>query len=175
MTAVDERIAALLRDVPDFPKPGILFKDIAPLLADPAAFTAVVRALGSVEGAADIDVVAGIEARGFLIAGAVADRRDAGLVPVRKAGKLPPPTVRRSYELEYGTAELEVPVHVLEGKRVLLVDDVLATGGTLRAAADLLAAAGAQLMAVAVILEIEALGGRAALADLPPLTALLRA
>ncbi len=173
MTAVGDRIAALLRDVPDFPKPGILFKDITPLLADAAAFAAVVEAIGAAPGAEDIDVVAGIEARGFLLAGAVADRRDAGLVPVRKAGKLPPPTVRRSYELEYGTAELEVPVHVLEGKRVLLVDDVLATGGTVRAAADLLAAAGAQLTAIAVILEIDALGARAALADLPPLTALL--
>jgi adenine phosphoribosyltransferase len=95
-------------------------------------------------------------------------------VPVRKAGKLPPPTVRRAYQLEYGSAELEVPVDVLDGKRVLLVDDVLATGGTLRAAADLLTSAGGELAAMAVIVELEALNGRAGLTDLPPLTALLR-
>ncbi len=159
--------------MPDFPQPGILFKDIAPLLADAAAFAAVVQALGAAEGAADIDVVAGIEARGFLLAGAVADRRAAGLVPVRKAGKLPPPTVRRTYELEYGSAELEVPVHVLEGKRVLLVDDVLATGGTVRAAADLLARCrGANSRPSRCILELEAHrraggAGRPAAADRP--------
>jgi adenine phosphoribosyltransferase len=169
-----DRIAGLLRDVPDFPQPGILFKDIAPLLADAAAFTAVVQALAGAPGAAGVDVVAGIEARGFLLAGALADRLGAGLVPVRKAGKLPPPTVRRAYQLEYGSAELEVPVDVLDGKRVLLVDDVLATGGTLRAAADLLTSAGGELAAMAVIVELQALNGRAGLTDLPPLTALLR-
>jgi adenine phosphoribosyltransferase len=120
-----------------------------------------------------VDAVAGIEARGFLLAGALADRLGCGLVPVRKAGKLPPPTVRRAYQLEYGTAEIEVPVHVLEGSRVLLVDDVLATGGTMRAAADLIGAAGGQLAGLSVLLEIGALGGRAALAGTAPLTALL--
>jgi adenine phosphoribosyltransferase len=175
VSEVAERIAGLLRDVPDFPKPGILFKDIAPLLADADAFAAVIEGLGSADGAAGVDIVAGIEARGFLVAGAVADRLGAGLVPVRKAGKLPPPTVRRSYDLEYGSAEIEVPLDVLDGKRVLLVDDVLATGGTLRAAADLLADAGAQVVALAVIIELGDLDGRSALTGLPPLTALLRA
>jgi adenine phosphoribosyltransferase len=169
---VSSRIAALLRDVPDFPKPGILFKDISPLLADAAGFEAVVAAL--VEAAPErIDLVAGVEARGFLIAGALACRLGCGLVPVRKAGKLPPPTLRRSYELEYGSAEIEVPDGVLDGKRVLLVDDVLATGGTLRAAAELLADAGAAVLGMAVIVELGPLEGRAALAGLPQLGALL--
>jgi adenine phosphoribosyltransferase len=167
-----ERIAGLLRDVPDFPKPGIVFKDIAPLLADGPAFDAVIHALAEAsDGGAD--VVAGVEARGFLIAGALARELGCGLVPVRKAGKLPPPTLRRSYDLEYGSAEIEVPAGLLEGKRVVLVDDVLATGGTLRAAADLLADAGATVVGLAVILELSFLNGRATLAGLPELTALL--
>jgi adenine phosphoribosyltransferase len=162
------RVAGLLRDVPDFPKPGILFKDISPLLADAAAFDAVIHALAaSADGGADI--VAGIEARGFLIAGALARQLGCGLVPVRKAGKLPPPTLRRSYDLEYGSAEIEVPEGLLDGKRVVIVDDVLATGGTMRAAADLLAAAGATVVGMAVIIELGFLDGRAALAGLPTL------
>jgi adenine phosphoribosyltransferase len=164
-------IAARLRDVPDFPQPGIVFKDITPLLADAAAFAASVRALAAL--APDVDLVAGIEARGFLLAGAIATELDCGLVPVRKAGKLPPPTLRRAYELEYGTAEIEVPVDVLDGERVLLVDDVLATGGTMRAAAELIAEAGGQVEAMGVLLELSFLGGRAALDGLAPLTALL--
>jgi adenine phosphoribosyltransferase len=164
-------IAARLRDVPDFPEPGILFKDITPLLADAAAFAAVVRDLAAV--APDVDIVAGVEARGFLLAGAIAAELGCGLVPVRKVGKLPPPTMRAAYELEYGSAEIEVPVGVLDGKRVLLVDDVLATGGTMRAAADLISQAGATVTALAVILELGFLDGRAALHGLAPLTVLL--
>jgi Adenine/guanine phosphoribosyltransferases and related PRPP-binding proteins len=173
VTALASRIAGLLRDVPDFPKPGILFKDIAPLLADGAAFDAVIHGLAAAADGERIDVVAGVEARGFLVAGALARQLGCGLVPVRKAGKLPPPTVRRSYQLEYGTAEIEVPVGILDGRRVLLVDDVLATGGTLRAAAELLADAGGTVTGLAVIVELAALHGRDALAGLPPLTALL--
>jgi adenine phosphoribosyltransferase len=172
--ALAQRIAALLRDVPDFPTPGIRFKDISPLLADGPAFDAVIHGLASAAGGA-VDLVAGIEARGFLIAGALARQLACGVVPVRKRGKLPPPTLRRAYDLEYGSAEIEVPAGVLSGRRVLLVDDVLATGGTLRAAAELLAEAGATVSAMAVIVELEALQGRAALAGLPPLTALLTA
>ena len=165
-------ITRLLRDVPDFPKPGILFKDIAPLLADGAAFDAVIHALaGAVDDGADI--VAGIEARGFLIAGALARQLGCGLVPVRKAGKLPPPTLRRSYDLEYGSAEIEVPQGLLGGKRVVVVDDVLATGGTMRAAAELLADAGATVVGMAVIVELGFLGGRATLAGLPELRSLV--
>jgi len=172
MTDLAERIGELLRDVPDFPKPGVLFKDISPLLADAATFDAVIHALAAAapDGA---DVVAGIEARGFLIAGALARQLGCGLVPVRKAGKLPPPTLGRAYDLEYGSAEIEVPAGLLAGKRVVLVDDVLATGGTMRAAADLLAEAGATVVGLAVILELSFLNGRAVLAELPELTALL--
>jgi adenine phosphoribosyltransferase len=170
-----DRIRSLLRDVPDFPKPGVIFKDIAPLLADGDAFAAVIRALAAPAGSAadGIDVVAGIEARGFLLAGALACELNAGLVPVRKAGKLPPPTVRRKYELEYGSAEIEVPLHILDGKRVLLVDDVLATGGTLRAAAELIADAGGTVTAMAVIVELGFLNGRAALDAHPKLETLV--
>jgi adenine phosphoribosyltransferase len=166
-----ELIAARLRDVPDFPQPGVLFKDITPLLADGDAFAQVIRALG--ELAPDADAVAGIEARGFLLAGAIAGELGCGLIPIRKAGKLPPPTVRRSYSLEYGQAEIEVPVHAAPGKRVLLVDDVLATGGTMRAAAQLIAEAGGTVVALGVLLELSFLAGRAVLDGLPPLTALL--
>jgi adenine phosphoribosyltransferase len=165
-------IASLLREVPDFPMPGIVFKDISPLLSDGPAFDRVIRGLAkSVHDEAD--VVAGIEARGFLVAGALACQLGCGLVPVRKAGKLPPPTLRRSYDLEYGSAEIEVPDGLLAGKRVVIVDDVLATGGTMRAAADLLTHAGARVVALAVIVELSFLNGRAALAGLPELEALL--
>lgn len=170
MTAAD-LIAARLRDVPDFPRPGIQFKDITPLLADADAFAAVVAALGAV--APDVDVVAGVEARGFLLAGAIAGHLGRGLVPVRKAGKLPPPTLQASYELEYGSAEIEIPPDLVDGRRILLIDDVLATGGTLRAASELIARAGGQVVALAVVLELGFLDGRAALAGLAPLTALL--
>lgn len=166
------RIDALLRDVPDFPEPGILFKDISPVLADPQTFAAVVAALSGVPDGS-VDLVAGVEARGFFLAGALAIEHGCGIVPIRKAGKLPPPTLSRSYDLEYGSAEIEVPAGLLDGRRVLLVDDVLATGGTLRAAAELLTEAGATVVALAVVIELGLLNGRQALADLPPLTALL--
>jgi len=168
-------VAARLRDVADFPQPGILFKDIAPLLADAHAFGDAIGALADhVRAGGQVDLVAGVEARGFLVAGALARELDCGLVAVRKAGKLPPPTVRGSYELEYGSAELEVPLGVLDGKRVFLVDDVLATGGTLRAAADLLAQAGATVAGLGVLLELGFLDGRGRLAGVAPLHALLR-
>jgi len=159
-----ERIAKRLRDVPDFPEPGIVFKDISPLLADPETFGAAISALaGFARELGPIDLVAGIEARGFLFAAALACELGCGIVPVRKAGKLPPPTIRRTYDLEYGQAEIEVPVDVIEGRRVYLVDDVLATGGTVRAAADLIVAAGGELAGVGVLLELGFLNGRARL------------
>ena len=154
MTAA-ELIAARLRDVPDFPKPGIQFKDITPLLADADAFATVVRELAAV--APDVDVVAGVEARGFLLAGAIAGQLGRGLVPVRKAGKLPPPTMQASYELEYGSAEIEVAPELVAGRRVLLVDDVLATGGTLRASSELITRAGGDVVALAGLAPLTAL------------------
>lgn len=168
MTAVDEigaLIATRLRDVADFPIPGIQFKDITPLLADPDAFGVVLEALIThVRAAGPVDLIAGVEARGFVVAGALGALLDRGMVPVRKAGKLPPPVYEMSYELEYGSASIEVPIGIVEGKRIFLVDDVLATGGTLRAAAELLELAGATITGIAVIAELGFLPGRATLA-----------
>lgn len=172
--SLSDRIAGALRDVPDFPHPGIVFKDIAGVLADPVVFADVVHGLAGDLSPGSVDLVAGVEARGFLFAGALARDLDCGLVPVRKAGKLPPPTLRRSYALEYGTADIEVPVGLLDGRRVLLVDDVLATGGTLRAAADLITDSGGTVVEYAVVVELAALGGRAAVEDVAPLRSLLR-
>jgi len=162
--ALSEVIGGLLRDVPDFPSPGVLFKDITPLLADPVAFGRCVEALAEAPGAAEADLIAGVEARGFIVAAALARAVGAGMVPVRKAGKLPPPTLTVGYQLEYGRAEIEVPAGQLDGRRVYLVDDVLATGGTLAAGADLLGRAGAQVLGMGVLVELGFLNGRAALA-----------
>lgn len=154
-------IEARLRDVPDFPQPGIVFKDIVPLLADGTAFETVICALTDIAGQhAPVDLVAGIEARGFIFAAALAARLGCGLVPVRKAGKLPPPTIGQEYVLEYGAATIEVPEGLLTGRRVFLVDDVLATGGTLAASADLIERAGGHLLGMAVLLELGFLNGR---------------
>jgi len=167
VTDLADRVAAKLRDVPDFPTPGILFKDLTPLLADGPLFGEVGRAIADRHAAAGFDVVAGVEARGFLFAGAVAIASGTGVVPIRKAGKLPWRTVSAAYELEYGEAVVEVHEDAFaDHKRVLLVDDVLATGGTLAAAADLVGRAGGQLVGVSVVVELTALGGRDALADL---------
>lgn len=171
--AIGDLIASRLRDVQDFPQPGVLFKDIMPLLADSAAFGACIDAFADLPAASEADLIAGVEARGFVVAAALARAVDAGVVPVRKAGKLPPPTVSARYELEYGSAEIEVPVGVLEGKRVYVVDDVLATGGTLAASIELLTRAGAAVTGIGVLIELGFLGGRARLPD-HDLTALLR-
>ncbi|GAA2980582.1 adenine phosphoribosyltransferase [Microbacterium terrae] len=158
------RAESLIRTIPDYPEPGILFRDITPLLADGAALTAVIDAM--IEPfAGTFDVVAGVEARGFLLAGAVAMRADVGLVPIRKAGKLPRPAASVDYALEYGTATIEAHDDIADGTRVLLVDDVLATGGTLVAAHELVGALGGVVVGTAVLMELEALGGRAAVGD----------
>ena len=155
-------IKAKIRDVPDYPKPGIVFKDITPLLGDGAALQAVVSALASGHG--PVDKVAGIEARGFILAASAACELGAGFVPVRKAGRLPGPTYAQTYQLEYGTATIEVHQDAFRpGERVLIVDDVLATGGTAEATASLVRRAGAEIVGVAVILELAFLGGRAKL------------
>jgi adenine phosphoribosyltransferase len=167
------RVIDLVVDVPDFPEPGVLFRDITPVLADAEAFTAVVTELAALAG--DAEVVAGIEARGFLLGAAVAVVAGTGVVPVRKAGKLPRVACSRTYQLEYGTATLELPAEALQpGARVFVVDDVLATGGTAAAACDLLAEAGASVDGIGVLLELGALGGRQRLGAVP-LHALLQA
>jgi adenine phosphoribosyltransferase len=152
-----------IRDVPDYPKPGVMFKDITPLLADPIAFNALVDALAAL--AARHDKVVGLEARGFILAAPAAARAGLGFVPVRKAGKLPGATHGQTYELEYGTAEIEVHQDAFTpGDRVLVIDDVLATGGTAEASLELIRRSGAQCVGVAVLLELGFLGGRARLA-----------
>ena len=159
-------IKALVRDIPDYPQPGVMFKDITPLLADGPALTAVVSALA--EGYDGVDKVAGIEARGFILAAPVAIQLGAGFVPVRKQGKLPGPTYAQSYDLEYGSATIEVHQDAFApGERVLIVDDVLATGGTGAATAELVRKAGAEVTGFAVILELSFLHGRPRLPDVP--------
>jgi adenine phosphoribosyltransferase len=192
-------ISARIRDIPDYPQPGIVFKDITPLLADGDAFAAVVSAMAEgsgdreggrgqeesglgrgvgglgqgvgglgqgVGGLGRIDKVVGIEARGFILAAPVACCLRAGFVPVRKQGKLPAETLAESYQLEYGTATVEVHVDAFQpGDRVLIVDDVLATGGTAAASVSLVRRSGAEVVAVSVLLELGFLGGRARLPD----------
>jgi adenine phosphoribosyltransferase len=165
--AVAEIIASLTREVADFPAVGIAFKDLTPVFADAAGLAAVTDALARI--AAGADLVAGIDARGFLLAGAVADRLGVGALAVRKGGKLPPPVLSEAYQLEYGSAVLEIPADGIElaGRRVVIVDDVLATGGTLAATQRLLRRAGAEVVAAAVVLELAEMGGRAAVAPSP--------
>jgi adenine phosphoribosyltransferase len=168
MDAIAEVIAGHVIDVPDFPKPGIVFKDLSPLFADGPAFRTVVDAVVQRYGSSGFDVVAGIEARGFLLAAALSYATGAGVVPIRKQGKLPRRTLSASYELEYGQATLEIHEDAfLTGQRVLLVDDVLATGGTARAGVELIEHAGGAVAGVTVILELSFLAGRDAVAGYP--------
>jgi adenine phosphoribosyltransferase len=150
-----------IRDVPDFPQPGVVFKDITPLLGHVDAFRFTVDAIADTFAGTDIDKVVGIEARGFLFAAPVAYRIGAGCVPLRKPGKLPFDTIEHSYELEYGVDSLSAHIDAVEpGERVLIVDDVLATGGTARAACELLARIGAEIVALTFLLELGFLDGR---------------
>ncbi|MDQ4085325.1 MAG: adenine phosphoribosyltransferase [Actinomycetota bacterium] len=174
---LERLFASLIRDVPDFPKPGVVFKDITPLLAAPGALRAVVDALADhgrdPAGRTVVDKVVGIEARGFILAAPVALALDAGFVPVRKQGKLPGPTHQVSYALEYGEETLAVHRDAFDtGDRVLVVDDVLATGGTVAATAELVRRCSASVEHVAVLLELSFLHGRERLAGLDA-TALL--
>jgi adenine phosphoribosyltransferase len=163
---IAELLRARIRDIPDYPQPGIVFKDITPLLADGPAFAATVAEMAV--GQTDVDKVAGIEARGFILAAPVAYALNAGFVPVRKQGKLPAATYAQSYALEYGTATLEVHTDAFTpGERVLIVDDVLATGGTAAATAELVRRCGATLAGIVVLLELDFLQGRAKLPELP--------
>jgi adenine phosphoribosyltransferase len=164
-------IASRIRDIPDYPQPGVVFKDITPLLGDGKAFSAVVEGLAAAYG--PVDKVAGIEARGFILAAPVACRLGAGFVPVRKKGKLPGPTFSEDYQLEYGTATIEVHQDAFGPQdRVLVVDDVLATGGTAAATAALVRRTGARVAGIAVMIELSFLRGRTKLPGLP-VTALL--
>ncbi|MEY4468924.1 MAG: hypothetical protein RLZZ87_248 [Actinomycetota bacterium] len=155
---------SLIREIPDFPIPGILFKDITPLLADAAALRVTAEAL--VGNSDSYTHIAGIEARGFILASAMALKSHKGFIPLRKAGKLPHRTISKTYGLEYGSDVLEAHVDAAsEGDRVLIVDDVLATGGTLIAAIEIMQELGANIAEVVVLLEIEALGGRAKIVE----------
>ncbi|MFG3285673.1 adenine phosphoribosyltransferase [Streptomyces sp. NPDC048111] len=170
MTGVSTETVGLLlsriRDVPDYPKPGVMFKDITPLLADPQAFTALTDALAALCVQHGATKIVGLEARGFILAAPVAVRAGLGFVPVRKAGKLPGATLTQAYALEYGTAEIEVHTEALgAGDRVLVIDDVLATGGTAGACLELIRRAGAEVAGVAVLMELGFLGGRERLKD----------
>lgn len=154
-----------IRDIPDFPVEGVTFRDITPLLADPAALAASVDLL-SEPFLGSVDVVAGVEARGFIFAAPVAHRLGAGFIPIRKPGKLPWSTVSAAYELEYGIDTLEIHEDAVgPGDRVLLVDDVLATGGTAAAAASLIEGAGATLVGCSFLIELDGLGGRSHLGE----------
>ncbi len=158
-------IASRVRDIDGYPQPGVLFKDITPLLADGAALSAVVSGLAAGQRPrgepGGVDKVAGIEARGFILAAPVALALGAGFVPVRKQGKLPGPTYAQSYDLEYGSATIEVHQDAFApGERVLIVDDVLATGGTAAATAELISKSGAEVAGIVVILELSFLAGR---------------
>jgi adenine phosphoribosyltransferase len=154
-------LVARVRDVPDYPRPGIVFKDITPLLADHVAFAAAVDAVVAHWGRGTIDKIVGIEARGFILAAPVAYHFGAGFVPVRKKGKLPGATLETTYALEYGEATVQVHEDAFDaGDRVLVVDDVLATGGTVEAALGLVARAGGDVVGVSVLMELGFLHGR---------------
>ena len=160
-----EFLSQTIRTIPDYPKPGIQFRDITTLLRDRKAFALVIESLSEPWRSAGIDKVAGIEARGFILGGAVAYALGAGFVPIRKRGKLPHETVRVAYSLEYGVDEMEMHKDAIaRGEKVLLIDDLIATGGTANAAAQLLQSAGAAMLAACFVIDLPALGGAARLA-----------
>lgn len=168
-----EALADKIRLVQDFPEEGVLFEDLTPVLADADAFAAVVDGLADACERLGADMIGGLDARGFLLGSAVAYKLGLGILAIRKAGKLPPPVLRQDYELEYGSAALEIPADGadIKGKKIVLVDDVLATGGTLWGARLLLESAGAEVAGNVVVIEVEGLGGRERLQG-PPLIVL---
>ena len=169
-------IASLIRTTPDFPKKGILFRDFTPIMTNARALQLMLKALERTlpVPADQIDLIAGLEARGFLMGPALAAHLGKGFVPVRKAGKLPPETLKQSYDLEYGSATIEIETSAVEnGQRVLIVDDLIATGGTAHAAAKLIEQAGGKVAGFSFVMELQGLDGRAALGDFP-ITALTK-
>jgi adenine phosphoribosyltransferase len=173
MSTNSEQLALLdshIRDIPDFPKPGIIFKDITPLLSNAAAFTVAVDMLAEHLCDSDIDFIACPEARGFIWAAPLAYRLDAGITLIRKPGKLPADTIEYTFDLEYGSDAFSIHADAFAGKpnpSVLIVDDVLATGGTAQATAELVSAAGGKVIGIAVLIELNFLDGRSRLAGLP--------
>ncbi len=168
-----EHLKDKIRHVPDFPKPGIVYYDITTLLLDPTGCREAFDGLAKPFHDARIDLVVGIESRGFIFGSAVADRLGAGFVPVRKPGKLPARIIQQAYDLEYGSDTLEMHHDAVQpGQRILIVDDLLATGGTARAAADLVTAAGGDVVSLAVVIELQFLNGRDKLGDIPTFSAL---
>lgn len=169
LRAAQQALRDLTRFVPDFPSEGILFEDLTPVLADSDAYAAIVRVIAEFCRSRGVELIGGLDARGFLLGSAVAYELGTGVLAVRKGGKLPPPVHSIEYDLEYGSATLEIPASGLDlrGTRVLLIDDVLATGGTLQASRELLEKAGAEVVGLAVVLEVEKLNGRAKFPDLP--------
>lgn len=174
VSATPERWSDLIRDIPDFPKPGIVFKDITPLLADGPGFASAIDAMAQIWRQTPLDAVLGIESRGFILGAPLAHELRCGFVPVRKPGKLPGRTVGHEYALEYGVDRIEMHADVLApGSRILIVDDVLATGGTLLAASVLARKLELEVVGAAVLVELRALGGRARWSDEVPLQATL--
>src|SRR5213593_4130105 len=173
MSGTEERgtmsdLARFIRDIPDFPKKGILFKDITPLLRDPGALARTVEALGTHHRDDRIDAVAAVESRGFIFGGALAMKLGAGFIPVRKPGKLPHVTVSESYSLEYGSDTIQMHSDAVRaGDRILIVDDLLATGGTAAAAMNLVARMGGEVVGASFVIELSFLGGRGRLRDVP--------
>ncbi len=163
-----DNLRALIRDIPDFPKPGIVFKDITPLLADAAGLAMAVEVMANPFRHDRVDLVVGAESRGFIFGTAIAQALSCGFVPIRKPGKLPAQTVQAAYDLEYGSDVLEVHVDAIKpGQRVLMVDDLLATGGTMSACIDLVRGLGADIIATAFLIELTFLEGRQKLGDVP--------
>lgn len=162
-----EALADKIRRVPDFPEEGVLFEDLTPVLADPDALHIVIDEMAQASRELGADLIGGLDARGFLLGSAVAYEMGLGILAIRKKGKLPPPVITQEYTTEYSTAALEIPSDGMDiaGKSIVLVDDVLATGGTLVAATDLIERAGGQVVGYVVVLEVEGLGGRDKLGD----------
>jgi len=167
---MDQKIATqlqqLIRNVKDFPKPGIVFRDITPLLADEQGFAAAVQAMADPFRDKNIDLVVAIESRGFIFGAAIARRLNCGFVPVRKPGKLPADTIDEEYQLEYGSDKLEMHADAIKsGQRILIVDDLLATGGTMRACCRMVERLGGEIVGISFLIELAFLKGRAGLAD----------